>query len=197
MRKSIIGKILRFLTASSIVFTKYIVINGTLTEPTEPTIYAVNHTTLLDGPIMGTILYFLRESPYYLVSNRFYTGKGLSQPAGWLSGWYLRHTGRCIPVKCKNVIESALHVLTGGNSLVVFPEGRINKKLGKFKPGVIYLAKKANVRIVPVAMKTIKHWPLYKKVVVNFGKPWYTIDSTSEELKRLKNKIQNLFKEIK
>jgi len=92
-----------------------------------------------------------------------------------------------IPIERESVtrrtIEEPINLLRMGWSMVIFPEGsRGNDGWGReFKAGVAFLAKQANVPVVPVHVEgtsTIlpkgKNWPDRSHVTVNFGSPlWF------------------------
>ena len=59
------------------------------------------------------------------------------------------------PRKIHETIEQAFHVLQGGTSLVVFPEGRrtFTGRMGKFKKGAFQLADELQLPVVPLTIE--------------------------------------------
>ena len=59
------------------------------------------------------------------------------------------------PRKIRETIKQAFHVLQGGTSLVVFPEGRrtFTGRMGKFKKGAFQLADELQLPVVPLTIE--------------------------------------------
>ena len=68
-------------------------------------------------------------------------------------------------------VRASLSILKGGDGLMIFPEGRRNKRFlpEKVKPGALTIAAKANVPILPVYIKG--KYRLFGKTEVFYGKP--------------------------
>jgi 1-acyl-sn-glycerol-3-phosphate acyltransferase len=156
-------------------------------------VYAVNHASALDIPILYAYLPF-----------RFrimFKSELLSYP---IIGWHLKRSGQiCInqqePTKSVGFIKSALRGLGKGIPLVIFPEGgRTTDGNGlPFLPGAFFLAIKAQCDVVPVAlvgtfdllpMNTyhIKCRPLQMRV----GDPILTTGMTMNGLPRLSAQVE-------
>jgi 1-acyl-sn-glycerol-3-phosphate acyltransferase len=135
-----------------------------------PVLLAVNHTALVDGPM----IYGLLPRPVaFLVKAEVFRG-----PLGTL----LRHAGQ-IPVRRGTVetgpLRAALDVLRRGGIVGVFPEGtRGAGDVQQVRHGVAYLAVRSGAPVVPVAC----HGTLARKgralfrphrprVLVAFGDP--------------------------
>jgi len=117
-------------------------------DPTRPRVYAVNHASALDIPILYVHLPF----QFRIV----FKSELLSYP---FVGWHLKRSGQvCInqqnPAASIGAIKSALRSLKRGMPLVIFPEGGRCRdgKLQPFLPGAFFLAIKAQADIVPVAL---------------------------------------------
>jgi 1-acyl-sn-glycerol-3-phosphate acyltransferase len=114
------------------------------TVPDGPVLLAVNHTALVDGPL----LYGLLPRPVaFLVKAEVFRG-----PLGTL----LRHTGQ-IPVRRGTVesgpLRAALEVLRAGGIVGVFPEGtRGEGDVSQVRHGIAYLAVRSGAPVVPVAV---------------------------------------------
>lgn len=111
-------------------------------------VYAVNHASALDIPVVYVYLPF----HFRIVFKK----ELLSYP---LVGWHLKRTGQvCIdqqkPTNSIAAIRSAVKSLQAGLPLVIFPEGgrTPDGEIKPFLPGAFFLAIKAQVDIVPVAL---------------------------------------------
>src|ERR1041385_8695400 len=156
-------------------------------------VYAVNHGSALDIPILYAYLPFQFRI--------LFKSELLSYP---IVGWHLQRSGQiCInqqePTRSIGQIRSALKSLKGGMPLVIFPEGGRTPD-GEIKPflaGAFFLAIKAQVDVVPVAlvgtyellpMNTyhIKCRPLEMRV----GEPISTTGLTMKHLEALSGRVQ-------
>lgn len=123
---------------------------GEKISPTGSYVFASNHASYMDTPVV------LANIP---VQFRFMAKKGLfSIP---FLGWHLARAGH-IPVfrdnpraAVKTLGLAAESIQKHGISLIVFPEGGRTRtgKLGDFKDGAAYIAIRAGVPIVPMALK--------------------------------------------
>src|SRR5499427_9344448 len=114
----------------------------------KPLVYAVNHASALDIPLLYV---------YLPVQFRIAFKKELlSYP---IVGWHLKRSGQvCIdqqnPAASIGSIRSALKSLKAGMPLVIYPEGgrTPDGEIKPFLPGAFFLAIKAQVDVVPVAL---------------------------------------------
>ena len=162
-------------------------------DTSKPYVYAVNHASALDIPVLYANLPFR----FRIVFKK----ELLSYP---VVGWQLKRSGQiCIdqqnPAKSVGSIRSALKGLQAGMPLVIFPEGgrTPDGAIRPFMPGAFFLAIKAQVDVVPVAlvgnyellpMDTyhIKCRPLEMRV----GEPISTKGLTVRDLEALSSKVQ-------
>lgn len=117
-------------------------------DTSKPHVYAVNHSSALDIPV----LYLYLPFPFRIVFKK----ELLSYP---IIGWHLRRSGQiCIdqqnPATSIGSIRSALKGLKAGMPLVIFPEGgrTPDGQVKPFLPGAFFLAIKSQVDIVPVVL---------------------------------------------
>jgi 1-acyl-sn-glycerol-3-phosphate acyltransferase len=117
-------------------------------DTTKPHVYAVNHASALDIPVLYVYLPF----QFRIVFKK----ELLSYP---VIGWHLKRSGQiCIdqqnPGASIGSIRSALQGLRQGLPLVIFPEGgrTPDGEIKPFMPGAFFLAIKAQVDVVPVAL---------------------------------------------
>jgi 1-acyl-sn-glycerol-3-phosphate acyltransferase len=162
-------------------------------DTSKPYLYAVNHASALDIPVLYVYLPF----QFRIVFKK----ELLSYP---IVGWHLKRSGQvCInqqnPASSIGSIRSALKGLKAGLPLVIFPEGgrTPDGQIKPFLPGAFFLAIKAQVDIVPVAlvgtyellpMNTyhIKCRPLEMRV----GQPIPTVGLKGHDMETLSARVQ-------
>ena len=117
-------------------------------DTSKPHVYAVNHASALDIPVLYVYLPFQFRIAF--------KKELLSYP---IVGWHLKRSGQiCVdqqnPAASIGSIRSALKSLKSGIPLVIFPEGgrTPDGQVKPFLPGAFFLAIKARVDIVPVAL---------------------------------------------
>jgi 1-acyl-sn-glycerol-3-phosphate acyltransferase len=162
-------------------------------DPSRTHVYAVNHASALDIPVLYACLPF----QFRIVHKK----ELLSYP---IVGWHLKRSGQvCVdqqnPAKSIGMIKSAVRTLKQGMPLVIFPEGGrcADGRIQPFLPGAFFLAIKAQVDIVPIAlvgtyellpMDTyhIKSRPLDMRI----GPPISTDGLTLHDMEELSRKVQ-------
>ena len=168
-------------------------------NPSRPCVLAANHASALDIPILYAYLPFQFRIAF--------KSELLSYP---IVGWHLKRSGQiCIdqqnPSRSIASIRSALKSLKTGMPLVIFPEGgrTPDGEIKPFLPGALFLAIKAQVEIVPIAlvgtfdllpMNTyhIKCRPLEMRV----GEPISTQGLTLRDLEALSTKVENRLRDL-
>jgi len=156
-------------------------------------IYAANHASALDIPVLYVNLPFRFRIAF--------KKELLSYP---VIGWQLKRSGQiCVdqqnPARSISSIRAGLKGLKEGMPLVIFPEGgrTPDGEIKPFLPGAFFLAIKAQVDIVPVAlvgtyellpMDTyhIKSRPLEMRV----GEPISTAGLTMRDMGALSARVQ-------
>lgn len=106
----------------------------------QPIVIVANHSSYLDGPILGVV------SPRPLT---FFS-------AAWLFrvptvSWFLRSMG-AISTGNPHGLRHALRLLKAGGAVALFPEGGITNKLDKYGDGAVFLASRSGAVLVPVAI---------------------------------------------
>lgn len=168
-------------------------------DTSKPHVYASNHGSALDIPVLYVNLPFQFRIAF--------KKELLSYP---VIGWQLKRSGQiCIdqqnPSHSISSIRAALKGLQKGLPLVIFPEGGRTPD-GEIKPflqGAFFLAIKAQVDIVPIAlvgtfellpMDTyhIKSRPLEMRV----GEPIQTAGLTMKDLPALSARVQKALEEL-
>jgi 1-acyl-sn-glycerol-3-phosphate acyltransferase len=156
-------------------------------------VYAVNHGSALDIPVLYAYLPF----QFRILHKK----ELLAYP---IVGWHLKRSGQvCVdqqhPSRSVGQIKSAVRTLKKGMPLVIFPEGgrSADGRIQPFLPGAFFMAIKAQVDIVPIAlvgtyellpMDTyhIKPRPLEMRV----GAPIATAGLTLRDMETLSAKVQ-------
>jgi 1-acyl-sn-glycerol-3-phosphate acyltransferase len=168
-------------------------------ETSKPMVYAANHASAMDIPVLYVNLPF----QFRIVFKK----ELLVYP---IVGWHLKRSGQiCIdqqnPAASIGSIRSAVKSLRGGMPLVIFPEGGRSRdgEILPFLPGAFFMAIKAQVDVVPVAlvgtyellpMDTyhIKPRPLEMRV----GKPISTAGLTLRDMDVLSTKVQKALEDL-
>jgi 1-acyl-sn-glycerol-3-phosphate acyltransferase len=162
-------------------------------------VYAVTHASALDIPVLYVNLPF----EFRILFKK----ELLSYP---IVGWHLKRSGQvCIdqqrPTQSIAHIRSAVKSLQAGMPLVIFPEGgrTPDGEIKPFMPGAFYLAIKAQVDIVPIAlvgtfellpMNTyhIKSRPLEMRI----GEPISTAGYSLREMETLSDKVHHAMEDL-
>jgi 1-acyl-sn-glycerol-3-phosphate acyltransferase len=165
----------------------------------KPHVYAVNHGSALDIPALYAYLPF----QFRIVHKK----ELWSYP---IVGWHLKRSGQvCVdqqnPTRSVGQIKSALRTLKRGMPLVIFPEGgrTSDGRIQPFMAGAFFLAIKAEVDIVPIALRGmyellpmntyhIKPRPLEMRV----GKPISTAGLTLKDMEALSARVQRAVEEM-
>ena len=137
-----------------------------------PFVIAANHVSMLDWAFLS---YFLRWQVRFLVDRSYWDHPQL--------GTWMRFNG-AVPVRAgrpdPSAIRLACAVLSSGEPLIVFPEGRISRtgRPQRAQPGIMHIAAAAQAPIVPVAIRgafeAFPRWrrlPRPGRVSVAFGRP--------------------------
>jgi 1-acyl-sn-glycerol-3-phosphate acyltransferase len=116
-------------------------------DPSKRYIFAANHQSQIDIPILMTL--FARFRISFLAKHSLFSIPVL--------GRVMRSLG-CVPIdrtnprKALKALSQAMDKGGATHSFLVFPEGTRNDRLGTFKPGAIIMALKSGLPIVPVAI---------------------------------------------
>lgn len=168
-------------------------------DTSKPHVYAVNHGSALDIPVLYVYLPF----QFRIVFKK----ELLKYP---VIGWHLKRSGQVsidqqAPSRSIASIRSAVKSLKAGMPLVIFPEGgrTPDGEIKPFLPGAFFLAIKAQVDVVPVAligtfellpMNTyhIKCRPLEMRV----GEPISTAAYDLRDMQQLSAKVQKALEDL-
>jgi 1-acyl-sn-glycerol-3-phosphate acyltransferase len=162
-------------------------------DTARPHVYAVNHASALDIPVLYVYLPF----QFRIVFKK----ELLKYP---VIGWHLRRSGQvCIDQQNKAAavrsVRAALKSLDAGMPLVIFPEGgrTPDGQIKPFMPGAFFLAIKAQVDIVPVALVgTYELLPMNtyhikcRPLEMRMGEPISTVGLTVKDMDALSSRVQ-------
>jgi 1-acyl-sn-glycerol-3-phosphate acyltransferase len=168
-------------------------------DTSKPHVYAVNHASALDIPVLYVNLPFQFRIAF--------KKELLSYP---IVGWQLKRSGQvCIdqqnPSHSVSSIRAALKGLKAGLPLVIFPEGGRTPD-GEIKPflqGAFFLAIKAQVDIVPVALiGTYELLPMNtyhikrRRLEMRVGEPISTTGLKVRDLAALSAQVQKAIEDL-
>jgi 1-acyl-sn-glycerol-3-phosphate acyltransferase len=165
----------------------------------KPHIYAVNHASALDIPVLYVYLPF----QFRIVFKK----ELLKYP---VIGWHLRRSGQvCIDQQNKAAavrsVRAALKSLDAGMPLVIFPEGgrTPDGQIKPFMPGAFFLAIKAQVDVIPVALLgTYELLPMNtyhikcRSLEMRVGEPISTEGLTLKDMDALSTRVQKEMEEL-
>jgi 1-acyl-sn-glycerol-3-phosphate acyltransferase len=168
-------------------------------DRSKPHVFAVNHASAIDIPVLYVYLPF----QFRIVFKR----ELLVYP---IVGWHLKRSGQvCIdqqnPARSIGSIRSALKGLKSGMPLVIFPEGgrTPDGELKPFLPGAFFLAIKAQVDIVPVALVgTYELLPMdtfhikCRPLEMRIGEPIATAGLKPHDLETLSARVHKAMEEL-
>lgn len=157
-------------------------------------VYASNHTSYMDTPVIFAALPF---------QFRILAKKEL-WPIAFI-GWYLNRSGQ-IPVDTANPhatlssLGTGVRALRGGMPLFVFPEGgrTASGELMPFLSGAAYLAIRAKVPLVPIALSGVYDLlPIHTRhlypgeLTLSVGEPIDTRGMTPRQVEELTARLRN------
>ena len=140
--------------------------------PKPPYIIAPNHTSEIDPVVLSAVLPF---RPTYLAARYLERFPVLFAILRRFDPVFVRRGLSDI-----GSIKACLQRLARGEILVVFPEGRVvqQEELGPMHPGAAFLAIRAGVPLIPVALIGLAQmwplgarWPRRSRIAVQIGDP--------------------------
>jgi 1-acyl-sn-glycerol-3-phosphate acyltransferase len=168
-------------------------------DPAQPAIYAANHSSALDIPVLyvGLPFQFRILAKLELFRLPFL-------------GWHLRRSGQ-IPIDRTDArasmrsLSAASQTVKAGMPIVVFPEGgrSTDGHIQPFLGGTFYIAIKAQVPIVPVAivgafeslpMNTFVIHPGHFRLII--GEPIPTIGLVSRDMESLSARVRQAMSDL-
>lgn len=151
-------------------------------------IFAGNHKHAFDPVVVMThtkrfVHYMAKESLFKGIHGLIFKGMGLIKV----------YRTKKNPV----AVLEAVEILKSNGTIGIFPEGTRNRtedELLRFKSGAVRMAKEANSKIVPFAIKG--EYKLFKKkLIIEFGKPLDVSEMESEKANEiLREEVLNLLR---
>ncbi|NNF55030.1 MAG: 1-acyl-sn-glycerol-3-phosphate acyltransferase [Acidimicrobiales bacterium] len=170
-----------------------------------PLVFAANHHSHADTSLLlATIPGHLRRNLAVAAGADYFFPNRLTSA---LSALFIG----AIPIERKKLsklsIENAMEALTDGNSLLIYPEGGRSPDgwSSEHRPGAAFVAKKADVPVVPVYIDGTgsilpkgKNWPTRSRCAVVFGKPLRSLENEDarEFAKRIETTVNELAEEF-
>ncbi|MGA3160928.1 MAG: lysophospholipid acyltransferase family protein [Terracidiphilus sp.] len=163
-------------------------------------VYTSNHTSYMDVPVLFAALPF---------QFRIIAWKAL-WPIPFI-GWYLNRSGQ-VPIDTHNPrasvssMAAAAKVLRAGMPLFVFPEGGRTSDGGlrPFLPGAAYLAIRAQVPLVPIALSGVYElMPIHThhyypgELTVSIGEPIVTEGMTMHQVEELTARLREAIESLR
>lgn len=144
-------------------------------------IFAGNHRHAFDPVVVMT---HTKRTVHYMAKESLFKG---------FYGMVLKSIGLIKIYRSKGnsmAVKEAVEILKNGGTVGVFPEGTRNKtdeELLRFRSGTVRIAKQANTKIVPFAIKG--GYKIFRKgLVIEFGKP---VDVSKMEVEEANEYIRN------
>jgi acyl-[acyl-carrier-protein]-phospholipid O-acyltransferase/long-chain-fatty-acid--[acyl-carrier-protein] ligase len=136
-----------------------------LPKPGEGAVIAPNHTSLLDGPVMHSIL---PGHSAFAIDTTIAAGWWVKPFLKVINAYTLDPTR---PLAARTLVNAVKQ----GETLVIFPEGRITVTGGLMKvyDGAAMIAERANAPVVPVRIDGLEHSPFSYLRGTQTGKRWF------------------------
>ena len=178
-------------------------VSGLENIPAETAVYACNHTSYMDTPVVFSSLPF----QFRILAKKELWGIPFI-------GWYLNRSGQ-IPIDTANPrttlssFSKGVHTLRAGLNIFVFPEGgrTPDRKLKPFLNGAAFLALRAQVPLVPVILVGVYDLlPIHTKHVypdpngdpirVAFGQPIPTAGRSPRDAEALTAELREAMQQL-
>ncbi|MGB3828298.1 MAG: lysophospholipid acyltransferase family protein [Ornithinimicrobium sp.] len=126
--------------------------------PSEPVVWAMNHHHWWDAFASASVLRTRGQRPTALVSDRNLASFGV---LNWIDAVPAGHS------------ERAEQLLRAGRTLIIMPEGRMMAPgpLGPLRGGAGRIAAKAEVPLVPVALRVVMRGSQHAEAFIDIGAP--------------------------
>ena len=130
-----------------------------------PTVIAPNHTSFLDGPVMHAIL------PAHA---SFAVDTGIAE-AWWVQPFLKLINAHTMDPTKPFATRDLINIVKGGETLVIFPEGRLTVTTGLMKiyEGTGLIADKAGAMVVPVRIDGLDRTPFSYLRRTQLSKIWF------------------------
>jgi 1-acyl-sn-glycerol-3-phosphate acyltransferase len=192
--------------ALAIVGLRYTVEGGEHIDPLRPSVYAVNHSSNVEPPILYLVLQSLHWRRQILYKAELHNLPVLGRGFDFVGFVPIQRGNR---EQSNRAIERAAERLRAGYSFLVFPEGTRSRtgELLPFKKGASVLAIRAQAPLVPMAIvgaRAAMHkgsfiiWPTHIRIRV--GPPVPTtglaLDARDAVTQTLRERVHGLLQEL-
>jgi 1-acyl-sn-glycerol-3-phosphate acyltransferase len=168
-------------------------------DMTKPCVFAANHQSALDIPV----LYANLPNQFRIIAKK----ELFRYP---FLGWHLRRSGQLAidqsnPASAIRSLRKAVETLRDGMPLVIFPEGgrSDNGHIHPFMSGAFYLAIKAQVNVVPLAIVgTYQILPMNHfhvrpgPITLHVGEPIATDGLGLHDIEKLSGRVQRAIEDL-
>jgi 1-acyl-sn-glycerol-3-phosphate acyltransferase len=154
-------------------------IEGKRNIPKGGTIIAPNHVSYWDPPLVGASV--SGYEVYFMAKRELFRFPIFGMVLKMIHTFPIDREKQDI-----SAFRTALRLLNGGKTLVVFPEGGRGKerRLKPPLPGVAWLAHKTKLPVVPTLIVNTYRAKAFPKVTVRFGSPiYFELDQSGEDEK--------------
>ena len=153
-----------------------------------PIIFVGNHRHAFDPIVVMT---YTKRIVHYMAKESIFKG---------LHGKVLKEIGLIKVYRTKSnpvAVSEAVEILKQGGTVGIFPEGHRNKTdqdLLKFRHGAVAIAKQANSKIIPFAIRG--EYKIFRKgLEIEFGKPLDISEMEIEEANEyIKNEVLKIYR---
>lgn len=153
-----------------------------------PIIFVGNHRHAFDPIVVMT---YTKRIVHYMAKESIFKG---------LHGKVLKEIGLIRVYRTKSnpvAVSEAVEILKQGGTVGIFPEGHRNKTdqdLLKFRHGAVAIAKQANSKIIPFAIRG--EYKIFRKgLEIEFGKPLDISEMEIEEANEyIKNEVLKIYR---
>lgn len=172
-------------------------VSGIENIPVENCVFVANHQAIFDG--FALLAYI--DKPFGFIAKKEI--RKIPLVSSWLKSIGSVYINRKSPRESIKIIGEAVEKISGGYSMMIFPEGTrsLKSKMKPFKKGSMRLATKSKVAIVPITIDgTYNVLEVGRKVTGNkvkmvIHKPIYVSTLCKEEQQDLAQYIQNIIED--
>lgn len=141
-----------------------------------------NHSSLWDPPILASPL---SRKVHYMAKSELFRIPIFNKIIAQLGAFPVKRNGIS-----KESIKTALHLLSEGKVIGIFPEGSRKVTIGAAQKGAASLALKSKATLIPVAI--VGNYRLFKPMKVIYGSPLDLNEfqgSTSDDIEQATEKM--------
>ena len=220
--RSLAAKIIRRVSLSAFLLPltrlfAWIKVEGLqhLHSTSDPVVYAANHQSHMDGPVILAALPANRRTQVATAAAKeFFSAHFHPEQHSWreqLTSSFNYYLGSLLfnifplpqrEAGTREAIRYLGELLSEGNSVLIFPEGRrtATGKIDRFQPGIGMIASRLNIPIVPVRVEGLdrilhQSWRMARPgpARVTFGKP---LNLTGDDYRNLAKQVEDAVRKL-